>query len=195
MPHINLLPWREELRKRRQQEFSILAGVAVALMLGVVAIVHVQFNGMLDYQQQRNAFLEQHIAKLNKKIKEIKNLDGEKSRLLARMEIIQELQASRPEVVHLFDEMVATLPDGTYYTKLSQKANKLSLDGVAQSNARVSSLMRTLEGSDWLKNPELVEITANTKNSGGSGGLRMSNFKLRIQQSKPNTSNDGGESG
>ncbi len=194
MPHINLLPWREELRKRRQREFSILAGISVLLMLGVIAIVHVQFNGFLDHQKQRNAFLEQHIVRLNKKISEIKTLDEEKRRLLARMEIIQELQASRPEVVHLFDEMVTTLPDGTYYTRISQAANKLSLEGVAQSNARVSSLMRTLEGSDWLANPELVEITADTKNTGG--GLRMSNFKLRIQQSKPDSSNnDEGESG
>jgi len=180
MPHINLLPWREELRRQRQKEFGLRVVLAVIAMLGVVALVHVQYNRMIEFQEERNAYLEEEIAKLDKKIEEIQDLDRERERLLARMRIIQELQASRPEIVHLFDELVATLPDGVYYKKIAQQGRSLTLEGIAQSNARVSSLMRNLDGSDWLADPNLIEIKAEQKE--GPEELRLSSFALQVKQ-------------
>lgn len=183
MPHINLLPWREELRKRRQKEFLATVAGSVVLAIGVVFLVHLQFNSMLKYQETRNQFLQQQIAELDKKIAEIKELDAEKQRLLARMRIIQQLQASRPEIVHLFDELVVAIPDGVSFKKLGQQGRRLTLEGVAQSNARVSSLMRQLEESDWLQKPELVEIVKNQQGKGDI--LRMNRFKLHVGQTRP----------
>ncbi len=184
MPHINLLPWREGLRKQRQQEFAIMAGFAMALMVVVVFGVYLYLQQLTDFQQQRNDFLEQQIVSLDKKIKEIKDLDREKERLLARMNIIQKLQSSRPEIVHMFDALVKTLPEGVYYKKITQKANKLSMEGDAQSNARVSSLMRNLESSEWFENPNLVEIKATKVKSGAGSEARLSTFKLTVTLSQ-----------
>ena len=186
MPHINLLPWRDELRKRRNQEFGIMGGVAIVLMGAVVAGVHWHFQQRIDYQNDRNAFLEQQIASLDKKIKEIQNLDREKERLLARMNIIQQLQSSRPEIVHVVDSIVNTLPEGVFYTSIKQKGRAINVQGVAQSNARVSSLMRQLESSEWFENPNLVEIKATNQPNTAPGGaeIKLSNFNLNILQSK-----------
>lgn len=186
MPHINLLPWRDELRKRRNQEFGIMGGVAIVLMGAVVAGVHWHFQQRIDYQNDRNAFLEQQIASLDKKIKEIQNLDREKERLLARMNIIQQLQSSRPEIVHVVDSIVNTLPEGVFYTSIKQKGRAINVQGVAQSNARVSSLMRQLESSEWFENPNLVEIKATSQPNTAPGGseVKLSNFNLNILQSK-----------
>lgn len=183
MPHINLLPWREELRRRRQKEFGIRVTMAVVAMLGIVALVHMQYSNKISFQKERNEFLQGEIKKLDEKIAEIKALDEEKERLIARMEIIQELQASRPEIVHLFDELVATLPEGVYYKKITQQERTLTLQGMAQSNARVSSLMRNLNDSDWLKSPSLIEIKADEKNSPQQ--FRLSEFSLKVQQTNP----------
>jgi len=192
MPRINLLPWREDLRKQRQQEFIITAAVAMALMGGVVLGVHMYLQQLTEFQLARNDFLTQQTATLDKKIKEIKNLDNEKARLLARMDIIQKLQSSRPEIVHVVDALVQTLPEGVYYKKIAQKDNTLSMEGDAQSNARVSSLMRNLESSEWFENPNLVEIKAATvKNAGGGTGARLSSFKLTVKlSSKKKKAND-----
>ncbi len=120
-----------------------------------------------------------------------KNIEGEKARLLARMQIIQQLQTSRPEIVHLLDEFVTTLPEGVYYTSVQQKGRALSMQGVAQSNARVSSLMRQLDASDYLENPTLVQITAATgKRKGATEDLRLSNFRLNIKQQKKKTASE-----
>ena len=181
MPRINLLPWREELRKRRQRDFGVLAGLSVLAMAVVVLGVHTYFSGRIEFQQSRNEYLQQQIALLDKRIKEIEELDQEKSSLLARMEIIQQLQASRPEIVHLFDEIVESLPDGVYLTKFAQKGRSLSLEGVAQSNARVSSLMRNTDASAWMENPALVEIKARSKSQ--DVPIRLSQFSMRIKQS------------
>ncbi len=192
MPRINLLPWREELRKQRQQEFFIMAVVAMAMMGVVVLGVHMYLQQLTDLQQERNDFLSSQIASLDKKIKEIKDLDREKERLLARMDIIQKLQSSRPEIVHMVDALVQTLPKGVYYKKINQKANKLSMEGDAQSNARVSSLMRNLEDSEWFENPNLVEIKAATAQAGVDAQARLSSFKLTvtISQKKKKTDDD-----
>ncbi len=194
MPHINLLPWREELRKRRQKEFAIVAVAAMALMGGVVAIVHLHFQQRIDFQGRRNAFLEQQIASLDKKIEEIKNLDREKARLLARMKIIQQLQTSRPEIVHVVDDIVRTIPEGVFYKKIEQSGYTFKMEGVAQSNARVSSLMRQLEASEWFENPRLIEIKAETVTPGGPIDVKLSNFTLNITQSQKKKADeeDGG---
>ena len=158
MPQINLLPWREEQSKRREKEFIITAVIAALMMGGVVLGVHLHYESRVAYQNERNTYVETEIAKLDEKIKEIENLKKERDRLIARTNVIQNLQAGRPEIVHVFDELVTTLPDGVYYTKVAQKGRALNLQGVAQSNARVSSLMRSLDTSTWFENPSLVEI-------------------------------------
>jgi type IV pilus assembly protein PilN len=186
MPHINLLPWREELRQQRNKEFGFTAAVGVVVMAAVVAVVHLHFKSRIMHQNDRNGFLEANIAILDKRIKEIQQLDDEKERLLARMQIIQRLQSSRPEVVHLFDELVQTLPEGVYFTRIQQKGRVLNIHGVAQSNARVSSLMRQLDSSDWLENPSLLQITARVSEaSNKQQGVRMSNFQLNVSQEDP----------
>ncbi len=189
MPHINLLPWREELRVRKQKEFGALAAVAVVVMAGVVGGVHLYFQGLIDYQSSRNAYLETEIGRLDKKIAEIKDLELEKERLLARMRIIEQLQSSRPEIVHLMDELVDKLPDGVYYTSVEQKGRALNLKGVAQSNARVSSLMRQLDGSGWLEEPALVEIKRE-KASDAVDEVRLSAFDLNITQTAQKAEGD-----
>ncbi len=194
MPHINLLPWRDELRKRREKEFIITAVIAALMMGGVVLGVHLHYESRIAYQNQRNSFIEVEIAGLDKKIKEIENLKKERDSLIARTKVIQDLQAGRPEIVHVFDELVTTLPDGVYYTKVAQKGRGLNLHGVAQSNARVSSLMRSLSTSTWFENPSLVEITADLQKD---RAVRLSKFKLNVSQATKkkqdeNTEGSGG---
>jgi type IV pilus assembly protein PilN len=180
--NINLLPWREELRRRRQKDFLTFVIVAVVGMLGVVGVVHWEINNRVEFQQTRNDYLKEQIAVLDTKIKEIKDLEKEKQDLLARMEIIEALQTSRPEIVHLMDELVKTLPEGVYYTEVKQIGRNLDLKGVAQSNARVSSLMRNVDKSDWLERPNLVEIRKLPPV--GTDPSRFSAFSLQIQQKK-----------
>ena len=196
MPQINLLPWREELRKQRNKEFGISAAVAVLLMGAVVAGVHYHFQERIAFQQKRNAFLEAEIAKLDQKIKQIQQIDAEKQRLLARMQIIQKLQSSRPEIVHLFDEFVRTIPEGVYFTSIAQKDRDLNIQGIAQSNARVSTLMRQMEASDYLVNPALVEIVAVNQPAGATGEqVRLSRFQLTIKQQDQKKPGQEGEEG
>lgn len=190
MPHINLLPWRDELRKRREKEFIITAVIATLMMGGVVLGVHLHYESRIAYQNQRNSFIEAEISALDKKIKEIDNLKKERDSLIARTKVIQDLQAGRPEIVHVFDELVTTLPDGVYYTKVAQKGRALNLHGVAQSNARVSSLMRSLNTSTWFENPSLVEITADLHKD---TSVRLSKFNLNVSQAKKKKQDEGQE--
>lgn len=179
MPRINLLPWRDELRKRREKEFIVTAVIA-ALMMGVVVLgVHLHYESRVAYQEQRNTFIETETKSLDKKIEEIANLKKERDSLIARTQVIQSLQSGRPEIVHVFDELVTTLPDGVYYTKVAQKGRGLNLQGVAQSNARVASLMRSLESSKWFVNPALIEIKDDT---GKDAAVRLSSFILNVKQ-------------
>ncbi len=187
MPHINLLPWRDDLRKRREKEFIVTAVIAALMMGGVVLGVHLHYESRIAYQNQRNTFIETEISSLDKKIKEIENLKKERDSLIARTKVIQDLQAGRPEIVHVFDELVTTLPDGVYYTKVSQKGRRLNLTGVAQSNARVSSLMRSLNTSTWFDNSELVEITTTEQKD---TGVRLSRFILKVGQEKQKKANE-----
>ena len=179
MPQINLLPWRDEQRKRREKEFIITAVIAALLMGGVVLGVDLHYKSRIEYQNKRNGLIETEIAGLDKKIKEIENLKKERDRLIARTQVIQNLQAGRPEIVHVFEQLVTTLPNGVYYTKVAQKGRTLNLQGVAQSNARVSSLMRSLDASESFENPSLVEIKANPQKE---TAVRLSTFSLNVSQ-------------
>src|SRR5260370_40468156 len=165
MPRINLLPWREEERKERKARFTGALGFS-ALAAGVVTFaIYLMFGSMIDGQERRNEQLRTEIKKLDKEIEEINELETSKQRFSARMDIIQKLQRSRPEIVHVFDEIVRTLPDGVYLTGVKQNASKLKFEGIAQSSTRVSSFMRNIDASDWLRNPEL-EVVQTSKSSG-----------------------------
>jgi type IV pilus assembly protein PilN len=183
MPQINLLPWRDEQRKRREKDFIITAVMAALLMGGVVLGVHLHYESRIAYQNERNKYVQSEIAKLDEKIKEIENLKKERNRLIARTNVIQNLQAGRPEIVHVFDELVTTLPEGVYYTKVAQKGRALNLQGVAQSNARVSSLMRSLNTSTYFTNPSLVEIKGDSAKQ--DLAARHPTFILNISQAAP----------
>lgn len=160
MAHINLLPWREELRKQRETEFYILLGVAAVVGI-LLFFAWMQYtNSLIDHQRARNSLLNNEIAILNAKIKEIEALEVRRNRLLQRKEIIERLQADRTQMVHLFDEMVRTIPEGVQLVSIKQDGKVLTLKGVAQSNARVSSYMRNLSGSNWLHNPDLDIVEA-----------------------------------
>ncbi len=167
MPRINLLPWRDAERKRRRQEF-IFASVGALLAAGVLTlIVNWQFESAINQQNARNQVLKGEIATLDKEITEILGLEQQKQRLLARMQVIEQLQRSRPEVVHLFDQLVRTLPDGVYLTSVKQTDKKVQLNGIAQSSTRVSSYMRNIDASEWLTDPALEVVE--TKGAATSG--------------------------
>ncbi|NIP72106.1 MAG: PilN domain-containing protein [Gammaproteobacteria bacterium] len=177
MARINLLPWREEQRRQRQQQFFAMLGLAAIAVGAAMGGVHMFVENRIGHQNDRNRFLEREIAKLDQQIKEINELERTKKRLLARMQIIQTLQASRPEIVHLFDELVRTLPEGVYLTSVAQKGSKVTLKGMAQSNARVSTYMWNVEKSEWVANPNLRVIETTEGKSG-----RVSKFELTAGQ-------------
>jgi len=166
MPRINLLPWREAERKRKRQEFYLSLGAAVATAALATLLGQWQMNSAIKHQQARNDYLAGEIALLDKQIEEINGLDAQKQRLLARMEIIETLQRSRPEIVHIFDEIVRVLPEGVYLTYLRQSGTRFELRGVAQSSTRVSSFMRNIDASEWLAEPTLQIVQTNTKGTG-----------------------------
>lgn len=188
MAHINLLPWREELRKQKQREFGLMAlgGVVVAGL--VVLLSHLHVDGMIQDQNQRNDFLQAEIKVLNKRIGRIQEIEAMKQDLLARMNVIQELQSSRPESVHLLDELVRTLPDGVYLNKFTQKHRQLIMDGSAQSNARVSDYMRNIDSSEWFTSPRLGQIKTTEVDR-----RRIANFSMRGQQKRPKPVHDDEE--
>lgn len=185
MSRINLLPWREQERKRKQQEFFITTGIVGAFAAVIIGFVHLYHVQLIDAQELRNDYLNSQIAVLDKKIKEIQELEKEKRRLLDRMRAIEQLQRNRPLIVRFFDELVNSLPDGVSVTEVAQSDNKITINGEAESNARVSSFMRNLESSQWLKNPELDVIQARS-----AAGTRISQFTLRFQQVIPKAEED-----
>lgn len=188
MARINLLPWRETRRREQQKEFFTLMGLAAAICIGVVLLTHFEINGRIDHQERRNQFVTNEIKILDDKIKEIKKLDSTRQALIERMEVIQNLQATRPGIVHLFDELVNTLPEGVHLTSLKQSEGGLDIAGRAESNARVSSYMRNIEDSEWIANPSLGIIeTKETELS------RVSNFSLSAKQANPNIDTDEDE--
>lgn len=188
MAHINLLPWRDELRKKKQQQFAVVGAGTAILGALLVLLAHMQMEGLIETQNQRNQFLDKEIAELDTKITKIKDMEKTKNALLARMDIIQQLQRSRPQSVHLMDQLVYTLPDGVYLKKIAQQDLALTLSGVAQSNARVSAYMRNIDGSQWMAKPKLDVIE--TKDS---ERRRSAEFTLRAVQATSTPSKETGE--
>lgn len=163
MAKINLLPWREELRQQKKREFLSLMGLAALAMVLLIGLVHMYMEGLKEHQEQRNKLLQDEISLLDTKIVEVKSIGEKKSQLLAKIDLVQRLQESRPEIVHLFDELPRTTPDGVFLTKFEQKGPNLAFDGKTQSNARVSAFMRAVEASQWLQTPKLDVIKAADK--------------------------------
>ena len=189
MPRINLLPWRAELRQKRKKEFLVALMGAVIVGAGLVYVSKLTVQGWTSSQRARNEILKMEITVLDKQIEEIKGLKNQRERLLARMRVIDQLQRSRPEVVHLFDEIVKAVPEGVNLTDIAQAGPRIELRGVAQSSTRVSALMRNIDGSQWLKDPSLdvVETVA-------AGVDKNSKFKLFAQQI-PRASSEEGQEG
>jgi type IV pilus assembly protein PilN len=176
MPRINLLPWREGQRKERKLAFLVALGVA-AIAAGVTAFAaYLLYGSMIEGQERRNQQLRTEIRTLDKQIEEINNLETDKQRFIARMGIIEKLQRSRPEIVHVFEEIVRTLPEGVYLTGVKQTDRRLRFEGVAQSSTRVSSFMRNIDASQWLRGPEL-EVVQTSKGTGPG-----SSFTLTAEQ-------------
>ncbi len=174
---VNLLPWREI--RRREKDRQLLSASIATWILMVVVVFYAQWymNDVIDHQKNRNSFLRGEISKLEKQIEEIEDLKRRKDALLARMEIIQSLQSDRTKIVHVFDDLVRKLPEGIYLTQFTKKKNAMALNGFAQSNARVSALMNSLEASDWFTNANLDVINVTPQ-----GGSRISKFSLKVRE-------------
>ena len=177
MPRINLLPWREEERKKRQRDFGVALAGGVVAAVGVVILTMFAYSQMIKNQESRNARLTAEIVELEKSITEIDDLERQKERLLARMEIIEQLQKSRPEIVHLFDEIARQLPEGVYLNGMKQTGLKVEVRGVAQSSTRVSALMRQIDASEWISDPEVDRVETTQ-----SGASRQSEFVVYLKQ-------------
>lgn len=177
MPRINLLPWRDEQREKRRNQFYMALGAAAAGAGLVILVGNLVFSNIIDHQNDRNRRLQNEIDALNIRIEEILNLEGKKERLLARMEIIEQLQRSRPGIVHVFEEIVTTLPDGMFLTSVKQTGSRLQIIGAAESNTRVSALMRNIDASEWLGSPDLEVVEVKASRSGPDGS-RASEFTV-----------------
>lgn len=173
MPRINLLPWREQERKARRREFYVAAGAAVFAGLLVLGVGKLLYQSWTDAQTEKNNLLKKEIVKLDAQIADIQDLENRKQRLVARMEIIEKLQRSRPEVVHLFDELVKTVPEGIYLTQIKQTNRKLEIKGIAQSSTRVSTFMRNIDASTWMGNPVLQVVEAAKDSQGGGSSFTL----------------------
>ncbi len=182
---INLLPWRDTQRKEREIRFVIITGLALAFVGAIVFSVHLYMADKIAYQQSRNDYLKSEIKKAEAKIKKIEKLQDKKRRLVERMNVIQELEESRSHVVHLLDELVKHIPDGVYLKRMTQKKNKITLEGVAQSDARVSSLMSNLDKSPWFTNPKIYLIQTSTKTQSNHRKRSESSFRLEITLTTP----------
>ena len=191
MPRVNLLPWREELRKQRQHSFML--ATLGAILLGVIIVfgTRATFKGKVEHQVARNAFLEKEIAVLDVQIKEIETLESVKERTLARMDVIETLQRSRPEVVHLFDELAESVPDGVHLESVRQTGSRVTITGVAQSSTRVAAFMRNLDRSDWLTEPGLDVV----QTAGRDGSDRASTFTIFATQTRPKSAESEDEEG
>jgi type IV pilus assembly protein PilN len=180
MTKINLLPWREELRRQKKQDFINVIVLSVLVTIVILGMVHLYIEGLKEYQERRNKMLQDEIALLDKKIQEIKDIEEKKTKLLAKIDVIQRLQESRPEIVHLFDEIARTTPEGVFLTKFTQTASDLTFDGKSQSNARVSAFMRAIDISPWLQIPKLDVIQSKDK----TNSEQLSDFTMRAKQGK-----------
>ena len=175
MPRINLLPWREAQRKERKLAFVVALGAAAVCACVTTAAVYLLYDGMIDAQESRNEMLQAQIKVLDRQIEEINDLEQTKRQFIARMQIIEKLQRSRPAIVHIFDQIVKTLPDGVYLTGVTQAGDHLKFTGVAQSSTRVSAFMRNIDSSQWMRNPTLEVIQS-------APGAFGSSFTLDAQE-------------
>lgn len=188
MAKINLLPWREELRKKRQQDFLIAMGAGVAVTCLLFGLGYMHIESLKDYQTQRNTRLKEEIKAVEKKITEIKEIEEKKTKLNEKITLIQDLQGSRPKIVHLFDELRKVTPTGIYLTSLTQKGAELTINGKSQSNSRVSDYMRAIEKSMWLTEPKLKFV----KGPGSSVAKNESNdFTMIFKQKADKPKDDG----
>ena len=188
MPRINLLPWRAELRQRRKKDFLVALGGSLIVAVGVIYLSKLTVQGWTSNQVSRNAVLKEEIVALDKQIQEISGLESQRDRLVARMRVITQLQRSRPEVVHLFDELVNAMPEGVYLTEVTQQGARIGVRGNAQSSTRVSALMRNIDDSEWLRGPGLEGVDFVT-----AGTERNAQFRVFAEQ-VPLAADDG-ESG
>lgn len=179
MAHINLLPWREEQRQEQTRQFATVTVLSMALTGAIIFLVHVTFNNQIEHQKFRNKILQDEIATLDASLKQIDELEETKDQLLARMDVIQSLQQRRPQIVHLFDDFVRTVPEGIYLMTIKQNADQLTIKGVAESNGRVSAYMRNIDASSWMSTPKLKVIEIR------KGTLRSNDFTLITSQSLP----------
>lgn len=192
MARINLLPWRAERRKQRQRDFYGMLGFAALAGVMLSMLIWFYYDRQISGQNERNGYLQAEIDQVKEQNKEIDRLDRQKDRLLARKKVIEELQAKRSQMVHLFDSLVRTIPDGVVLTTLKQEGDMLTLEGRTQSNARVSAYMRNLEGSGWMTNPELsiIEAKAQDKNAGSTLDIKSLPyvFVLKVKLPAPGES-------
>src|SRR6202020_2554599 len=180
MPRINLLPWREQERKVRRREFGVaMGGAAFAAAIFVIGGKLV-YGGWIDLQNPKKALLRKEIVKLDAQIADIQDLENRKQRLVARMEIIEKLQRKRPEIVHLFDELVKTVPEGIYLTQIKETGKKLEMKGVAQSSTRVSTFMRNIDSSSWMDNPQLQVVETTKDSSTGGSSFTLSSDVIGV---------------
>ena len=182
MPSINLRPWREEQRAERQKQFVLALAVVVVAAAGLVFLWQDFVGSQIEYQNSRNSYLKTSMIDLDKKIKEIKELKTEKQKLLDRMKVIQDLQGTRPIIVRVMDELVRSLPDGLYYTKLERNNDEISIVGMAESNNRISGLMRNFESSEWFSSPNLKDVSAVTNQD---SDVSLNSFDLTVTQVTP----------
>jgi type IV pilus assembly protein PilN len=188
MAKINLLPWREELRKQKQKDFLNAMALSALFAIILLGMVHTFIEELKAYQEQRNRLLQNEIVLLDKKIIGIKDIEEKKSKLLAKIDLIQKLQESRPEIVHLFDEIPKTTPDGVFLTKFTQIGPELAFEGKSQSNARISAFMRSIEASSWLQTPTLNVIQSPDK----TDAEQLSNFTLHAKQGRQSAETENG---
>jgi type IV pilus assembly protein PilN len=169
MPRINLLPWRDEQRKERKLKFLVWLGGAALGACVVTGVGYMLMDSMVSAQEARNSRLGEEIAVLDRQIEKINSLEADKARFISRMVVIEKLQRSRPEIVHIFDEISKQMPDGVYLTAITQSGTRLKFEGVAQSSTRVSTFMRNIDGSSYLKNPELDIVQTKSDKDAATG--------------------------
>jgi len=180
MAQINLLPWREERRQELKKEFLVTVGLVLALAVGLLLLGDRIVDGQIQHQNARNQYLKDNIKVLDEQVAEIRELQKKRNQLLDRMRVIQELQGNRPIIVRVLDQLVRTVPDGVFYTNLQTKGKTISIRGIAESNNRVSSLMRRLDASEWLANPNLDSVRAAPEY-----GDQANTFNLTVQIEAP----------
>ena len=186
MAQINLLPWRDERRQEQRKEFLTVLALVVVFGAAMVLLADRVVNAQIETQKARNAYLQENIRELDKMVAEIKDLQKRRNQLIERMRVIQELQGNRPIIVRVLDQLVRTVPDGVFYTSIGSNEKVISINGVAESNNRVSSLMRRLDASDWLANPNLDRVTA-----APSYGDQANTFNLSVNVQLPKSDEEG----